>query len=101
MIKRESEYKVKEQMLDHLIDVAVTMQDFTWETTREWSNSVMISIGQGSFNWGSTQRIEKEKVVRIMGASSSSTSSSIKGKNACLLYNSTKCQESDSHGTRM
>lgn len=61
MVKKEPDYRVKEQMLDHLIDIAVTMQDFAWETTREWSNSVMISIGQGGFNWGNTQSIENEK----------------------------------------
>lgn len=47
MVKREQDYRVKEQMLDHLADIAITMQDFSWDTTREWSNSIMMSIGQG------------------------------------------------------
>lgn len=98
MIKREPDYRVKEQMLDHLTDIAITMQDFAWQTTREWSNSVMISIGQGSFNWGNAQSIEKEKLVKLMGASALKSSTSTTGKNACLAFNSTKCQENDSHG---
>lgn len=85
-------------MLSHLADVAVLLQDFPWEVVREWTNSVISSVGQGEYSWADNQCIEKEKIVKLMGASSAFRTGSSQGKNACVAYNATKCSEIDSHG---
>lgn len=67
----ESEVLVKEKtlMLEHLADVAVLLQDFSWEVIREWTNTVISSVGQGMYTWADSQSIEKDKIIKLMGAS--------------------------------
>lgn len=98
MFKGERDQKVKSHMVAHLIDIAELLQDFSWETVREWSNSILSSIGQGEFGWDDHLKIEKEKMIRIMGASGALSAGGRKDRNACLQFNAMKCQEAESHG---
>lgn len=96
----ESEVLVREKtlMLAHLADVAVLLQDFLWEVVREWTNTVISSVGQGTYTWADSQSIEKDKIIKLMGASGSARASNISEKNACVAYNGAKCGETESHG---
>lgn len=98
MIDGEASERDKKLMLAHLADVAVLLQDFPWEVVRKWTNSVISAVGQGEYKWADNQSIEKEKIVKLMGASVAVRSGSTQGKNACVAYSATKCQEVDSHG---
>lgn len=98
MIEAEVSENNKRSMISHLADVAVLLQDFTWEIVREWTNTVISSIGQGVFSWSDSQRIEKEKIVKLMGASGATKANSFQGRNACVAFNAAKCVEDDSHG---
>lgn len=98
MIEIEPSEREKKLMLAHLIDVSILMQDFSWEVVREWTNSVISSVGQGEYRWADNQAIEKEKIVKLMGASAAGRTGTYQGKNACVAYNATKCPELDSHG---
>lgn len=98
VFKAEKDTKVQKHMLAHLSDIAVLLQDFNWDTVREWSNSILTSVGQGKFTWDDHLKIEKEKMIKIMGASGTAARANIKNKNACLQFNAMKCSETESHG---
>lgn len=98
MIEAETSYNDKRSMIAHLADVAVLLQDFSWEIVREWTNTIISSIGQGVFTWSDNQRIEKEKIVKLMGATGSTKANSAQGRNACVAFNAAKCSEDESHG---
>lgn len=98
MYKSETDERVRNSMIGHMLDIAVLLQDFGWEITREWSNSILTSIGQGDFGWDDHLKIEKEKMIKIMGASGGGKSFIGHDRNACLQFNAQKCPESESHG---
>lgn len=98
MIDAEKSEQKKGYMLMHLGELGTMLQDFQWETVREWSNSVLSSIGEGLYTWRDGHKIEKEKVLKIMGANASGNSGLSQCKNACLAYNATRCHEPASHG---
>lgn len=98
MIEAEGSYDDKRSMISHLADVAVLLQDFPWEVVREWTNTIISSIGQGVFKWSDSQRIEKEKIIKLMGATGSVKTLGAQGRNACVAFNAAKCNEEESHG---
>lgn len=101
MIENEKSPQTKSYMLAHLSEIGVTLNDFPWEVVREWSNTVLSDIGQGSYSWRDGHRIEKEKVMKLMSVGGvAGSSASLADKNACLMFNATKCIEPDSHGTK-
>lgn len=99
MIDNEKVAQEKSLMLMHLAEIGLMLQDFPWDVVREWSNAVLTATGQGVYRWSDGHRIEKEKVAKMMAANASSKLAGFQqGKNACLAYNATKCQEVGSHG---
>lgn len=100
MIEREKSDHEKRLMLVHLGEIGVMLQDFPWEVVREWSNSILSDIGEGLYNWGDGHKIEKKKVLKMMGAGAGGKlAGSQHRRNACLLFNATKWDESGSHGS--
>lgn len=99
MIDNESSQQNKSFMLMHFSEIGVMLQDFPWDVVRDWTNAVLSATGQGVYKWSDSHRIEKEKVTKMMTANASSKLTGFQqGRNACLAYNATKCQETGSHG---
>lgn len=99
MIDNEKSQQTKSYMLMHFSEIGVMLQDFPWDVVRDWTNAVLSATGQGSYKWSDGHRIEKEKVSKMMTANASAKLVGFQqGRNACLAYNATKCQETGSHG---